>query len=43
MVGGRNAQGEEEDEDERTTWLTEDEMPWTGQAPPPAVLGGDES
>jgi uncharacterized protein YukE len=42
MVGNRGANGEEEDEDERTTWLTEDEMPWTGQVPPPPVLGAEE-
>jgi uncharacterized protein YukE len=39
-AGGRGAQGEDET-DERTTWLTEDEMVWQGrdQAAPP-VLGG---
>jgi uncharacterized protein YukE len=42
MLGQRGASGEEEEEDERTTWLTEDEMPWTGSVPPPPVLGAPE-
>ncbi|MDP9797592.1 uncharacterized protein YukE [Catenuloplanes nepalensis] len=40
-AGGRGLTGEDEDADDRTTWLTEDDMVWgqDGSAPPP-VLGG---
>ncbi|GAB7050228.1 WXG100 family type VII secretion target [Catenuloplanes indicus] len=40
-AGGRGLAGEDDDADERTTWLTEDDMVWgqDGSAPPP-VLGG---
>jgi hypothetical protein len=45
--GGRNAvaargltSSDDEDEDERLTWLTEDDMSWSGAEPtPPPVLG----
>ncbi|GIF14957.1 hypothetical protein [Actinoplanes teichomyceticus] len=36
----RGAQGHQDEADERTTWLTEDEMVWGGNDAPPPVLGG---
>ena len=39
-AGGRGGHAGDEDSDERTTWLTEDEMVWGNSQAAPPVLGG---
>ncbi|MFC3503979.1 WXG100 family type VII secretion target [Micromonospora krabiensis] len=43
VLGGRGGQHDDDENDERLTWLTEDEMVWQdGRAAPPPVLGSGD-